>query len=305
MRTRIPYYPRRVLVATSEVPIGSARVRSSLLFERAIRGTLIERRMLTFDTKYAAAASGKPEPVGHLFLMIRGTLQTDRGERVSGPFGFVLADDEWERRGKTSRTFRTEGDHVDVVQLRLGREHIRVPIGMDAGAIAMTPACWDATRELLSAGPAGDATALARLVDALASAGLVAPSLTSTVIGSEPERFRRLWDALRPLYQTYGATTSLKQLAASLGMSMRQVGRDAKELSAAFGIGGGYRDALLVLRLRTAVLLLSAPGAGVADVAKLVGYGSPIAMARAFRDAHLPAPSAIQADLRGDAPSRE
>jgi transcriptional regulator GlxA family with amidase domain len=82
-------------------------------------------------------------------------------------------------------------------------------------------------------------------------------------------------------------------------MSMRQVGRDAKELSTAFGIGGGYRDALLVLRLRTAVLMLSAEGAGVADVAKLVGYGSPIAMARAFRDANLPAPSVIQADLRG------
>jgi len=82
-------------------------------------------------------------------------------------------------------------------------------------------------------------------------------------------------------------------------MSMRQVGRDAKELSAAFGIGGGYRDALLVLRLRTAVLMLSAPDAGVGEVAKLVGYGSPIAMARAFRDADLPAPSAIQADVRG------
>jgi transcriptional regulator GlxA family with amidase domain len=90
-------------------------------------------------------------------------------------------------------------------------------------------------------------------------------------------------------------------------MSMRQVGRDAKDISAAFGIGGGYRDALLVLRLRTAVLLLSAAETGVAEVAKIVGYGSPIAMARAFRDADLPAPSVIQADMRGtgDSPSRE
>jgi transcriptional regulator GlxA family with amidase domain len=101
------------------------------------------------------------------------------------------------------------------------------------------------------------------------------------------------------LYSTYGATTSLKQLASSLDMSMRQVGRDAKDLSAAFGIGGGYRDALLMLRLRSAVLLLSAPDATVAEVAKLVGYGSPIAMARAFRDAKLPSPSVIQAAVRG------
>jgi transcriptional regulator GlxA family with amidase domain len=119
-----------------------------------------------------------------------------------------------------------------------------------------------------------------------------------TVTAEEPERFRRLWSAMQPLYATYGATTSLKQIASSLGMSMRQVGRDAKDLAAAFGIGGGYRDALLVLRLRVAVLLLSAPDATVADVAKLVGYGSAIAMARAFRDAKLPAPSVIQTALR-------
>lgn len=279
--------------------MGSAGARSSLLFERAIRGTLVERRQLTFDTKYAAAASGKPEPVGHLFLLLRGSLQADNGARVQAPFAFMLADDEWERRGKTSRTFRTEGDCVDVVQLRIAREHVRVPIGLGHGAVSLPPPCWDAAAALLARGPAGDASVLSAMLDTLASAGVLATTLPGTVIGDEPERFRRLWDALRPLYQTYGATTSLKQLAASLGMSMRQVGRDAKELSTAFGIGGGYRDALLVLRLRTAVLMLSAPDAGVGEVARLVGYGSPIAMARAFRDADLPAPSTIQADLRG------
>jgi AraC-like DNA-binding protein len=288
-----------VLVATSELSVGTAGARTSLLFERAIRGTLVERRALTFDTRYAAAASGKPEPVGHLFLLLEGWLQTDDGARHEAPVAFMLADDEWERRGKTSRTFRTGGDGVDVVQLRFSREIVRVPIGLAHGAVALPHGCWDATRALLTRGRDGDASVLTGSLDALASAGVISGSVLATVIGNEPERFRRLWDALRPLYQEYGATTSLKQLAGSLGMSMRQVGRDAKELSTAFGIGGGYRDALLVLRLRTAVLMLSAEGAGVADVAKLVGYGSPIAMARAFRDADLPAPSTIQADLRG------
>jgi AraC-like DNA-binding protein len=291
-----------VLVATSEVTLGPAGFRSSLLFERAIRGTLVERRSLAFDTRYAAAASGKPEPVGHLFLLLAGTLTTDRGERMTAPYAFMLGDDEWERRGKggNARTFRTDGETVDVVQLRIAVDHLRVPIGMSHGAMTLTAASWDAANRLLRAAPAGDAGALQAVVDALASASVVTPALASTVIGEEPERFRRLWEALRPLYQTYGATTSLKQLADVLGMSMRQVGRDAKELSAAFGIGGGYRDALLVLRLRTAVLLLSAPGAAVAEVARVVGYGSAIAMARAFRDAKLPAPSVIQADMRGE-----
>jgi AraC-like DNA-binding protein len=287
-----------VLVATSEVRIGTAGMRSTLVFEREVRGTVVRRESLAFDTKYAAAASGKPEPVGHLFLMLAGRWIHDSGEVLHGPVGFVLADDEIERQRKGSRTFRTDGARVDVVQLRLTKDHICAPIGMSHGPLAIPAAGWDAVGTLVENAPRGDAAHLARVIDAFASAGIVASSLARTMISEEPERFRRLWAALEPLYSTYGATTSLKQLASSLGMSMRQVGRDAKELSTAFGIGGGYRDALLMLRLRVAVLLLSGPEATVADVAKLVGYGSAIAMARAFRDAKLPSPSVIQAAVR-------
>lgn len=275
-------------------------MRSTLLFERAVRGTVIRRESLAFDTKYAAAASGKPEPAGHLFLMLAGRWIRDDGETCHGPVGFMLADDEIERPHEGSHTFRTDGERVDVVQLRIASEKIRVPIGMSHGPLAMPATCWDAITTLVAHAPRGDAGHVASVLDALAGAGIVDRSLTQTVISDEPERFRRLWTALEPLYSTYSATTSLKQLASSLGMSMRQVGRDAKELSAAFGIGGGYRDALLMLRLRVAVLLLSAPDATVADVARIVGYGSPIAMARAFRDAKLPSPSVIQAGVRGE-----
>jgi AraC-like DNA-binding protein len=286
-----------VLVATSEVRIGAAGVRSTLLFERAVRGTVVRRKSLAFDTRFAAAASGKPEAVGHVFLMTAGRWTYDTGESLQAPVCFVLADDEIERQTTSSRTFRTDGEHVDVVQLRIAKAGLRVPIGLGHGPIVLPAVCWDAVRALVAH---VDAKTVAAVLDALARGGVLDTALTSTVIAEEPERFRRMWQALEPLYSTYGATTSLKQLAASLGMSMRQVGRDAKEMSAAFGIGGGYRDALLMLRLRVAVLLLSAPGGTVADVAKLVGYGSPIAMARAFRDAKLPSPSAIQASILGE-----
>jgi len=276
-------------------------MRSTLVFERAVRGTVVRRESLAFDTKYAAAASGKPEPVGHVFLMTAGRWVSDTGEVLHGPVGWVLGDDEIERMRKTSRTFRTDGANVDVVQLRIAAPAVRVPIGIAAGPLALGAAAWDATTALVDNAPAGNAAALARLLEALAGAGVIAGALAQSTVTEEPERFRRLWRAMEPLYSTYGATTSLKQLASSLGMSMRQVGRDAKELSAAFGIGGGYRDALLMLRLRVAVLMLSAPEATVAEVARLVGYGSPIAMARAFRDAKLPPPSAVQEAVRGHA----
>lgn len=245
--------------------------------------------MLAFDTRFAAAASGKPEPVGHLFMMLAGRFVSDRGDVMHGPIAFMLSDEEWERRGKFTRTFRTDGTQVEVVQLRIASETIRVPIGLTAGAITLAPHTWNAVSALLAREP--DASALAQLLDALTSDRIIAET---PVVTEEPERFRRLWGAMAPLFQQHGATTSLKQLASSLDMSMRQVGRDAKELSTAFGIAGGYRDALLVLRMRLAVLMLSAPGATVAEVAKLVGYGSTIAMARAFRDAKLPPPSAVQ-----------
>lgn len=287
-----------MLVATTENRLGSSAVRSSLIFERAVRGHVVHREQLAFDTRFAAAAGGKLEPVGHLFMLVAGRVVSDRGEVMTAPVAFMLADDEWERPRKDSRTFRTDGPIVDVVQLRVAKPHIRAPIGFDRGPLALTPTCWDAAAAMIASVP--DAARLATLIDALAGAGVFAKEIATTVIAEEPERFRRLWEALQPLYQTYGATTSLKQLASSLGMSMRQVGRDAKELSAAFGIGSGYRDALLMMRLRMAVLLLAAPNQTVGDVAKLVGYGSPIAMARAFRDAKLPAPSAIQSSLALD-----
>ncbi len=282
-----------MLLATSEARIGGGGMRSTLILERAVRGTVVIRDKLVFDTRFAAAAAGRVEPVGHLFLLVLGRYAAPIGPLLDAPVALMLADDEIERVGAKSRTFRTDGDRVEVVQLRFARDDVRVSIGLAHGPLAVAPAVWDAARAT-----AGDPSRLGELLVALARAGIIAP--TVAVQPEEPERFRRMWDALHPLYTSYGGTASLKQVANSLGMSMRQVGRDAKEMATTFGFGHGYRDSLLVLRLRVAALLLSAPEATVADVAATVGYGGAIAMARAFRDAKLPAPSAVQAAVRGE-----
>jgi AraC-like DNA-binding protein len=284
-----------MLVAQSETRLGAAGVRSTVLLERAVRGHVIARDHLAFDTRFSAAAAGKPEAVGHVFLLLAGRLTTEGVAPVTGPAAFVLADDEFERVGPKSRTFRTDGPRVEAIQLRVDRRHLRKPIGLAHGAHALPARAWDAATGLSA--HADDAAALALLLDALAAAGVIAGEVAVTMCAVEPERYARLWSALQPLYATHGATLSLKQVAASLDMSLRQVGRDAKDLVATFGVGDGFRDALLVLRLRAAVLLLAAQGASIGDVAAAVGYGSAIALARAFRDAKLPAPSVIQAEL--------
>lgn len=280
-------YDAGVLVATSELSIGEARLRSALLVERAVRGTVIRREGLAFDTRFAAALAGKPEPVAHLYVVLEGRLVWDGGAHA-GPAAFVLADDEIERVGPRSPTFRTDGPRVTVVQLRIARELAPWPVGLGHGPVALGDAAWAAARALIE--QPTEPRALAALMTAL--------GVPIEIALEEPERLRRLWAVIEPLYAEYGATMSIKQIANALGLSMRQVGRDAKELASTFGLGDGYRDALLMLRLRTAVVMLSAAEATVVEVARLVGYGSPIAMARAFRDAKLPAPSAVQAELR-------
>ncbi|MBV8758650.1 MAG: helix-turn-helix transcriptional regulator [Deltaproteobacteria bacterium] len=279
-----------MLVATSEVRIGAGGVRSALLLERAVRGTVVVRDQLAFDTRFAAAAAGKPERVGHVFLLVEGRLVRESAVHQA-PAAFVLGDDEVERVGPASQTFRTDGPRVTVIQLRVEDKLLRAPIGLSHGPVAIT--AWEQARALVATPTS--AAVLAALLKALEP--LVAPIAITL---EEPERLRRFWSAIEPLYHEYGATMSIKQIASALGLSLRQVGRDAKELASTFGLGDGYRDAMIVLRLRMAALLLSAPGGTVAEVARLVGYGSAIAMARAFRDAKLPAPSAVQSALRGD-----
>lgn len=260
-------------------------MRSALLLERAVRGTVIRREGLAFDTRFAARAAGRAEPCGHVFLLLDGRF-VHAGGVHQAPVAFVLADDEIERVSGKSRTFRTDGPRATVIQLRVEKRFLTSPVGLEHGPIEI--ASWDEARAL------AEQPTEPRLLAAL----LAALAIPVEIELEEPERFRRLWAALQPLYTEYGATTSIKQLASALGMSMRQVGRDAKELASTFGLGDGYRDALLMLRLRTAVLMLSAEEATVAEVARLVGYGSPIAMARAFRDAKLPTPSDVQNRLR-------
>jgi AraC-like DNA-binding protein len=104
---------------------------------------------------------------------------------------------------------------------------------------------------------------------------------------------------MRPLYQDLATSASLKQIAALAGLSLRQLGRDLRDLTRTFGLFGvGFRDAMRVLRLRAAVLLLSAPDGTPSDVSRTVGYGSLDAMGRAFRDANLSAPSIVQEAVR-------
>jgi AraC-like DNA-binding protein len=284
-----------VLSAENHLAFGGSTLRSTVFLERRLRVHIVRRDRLVFDSAFAPPA--KPTSAfAHVFAQLSGTFVIAGGPPHPAPCAFVLAETEFDRVGRGSLTFRSFGARCTIIEIRVPVADVRCPIGLAHGAVALPEPAW-AAYHALEAAPSE--RAVRALVDALGTAGVVSRDLGASIVANEPERFQRVWDVLRPLYQNTATSASLKQIASVAGLSLRQLGRDFRDLTRTFGLfGAGFRDAMRVLRLRAAVLLLSAPGGTPSDVARTVGYGSLDAMGRAFRDASLPAPSIVQEAVR-------
>lgn len=296
-----------MLLATSFRSFGRSTLRGTIFLERRFRAHVITRDRLLFDTRYSPPAK-KPSPTVHIYATLRGRFEVAGQPPVDGPQAYVLADREFDRVVAGAPTFRSSGAPAAIIELRIPAADVAVPIGLTHGQISLPASVWDAYAglEAVSGEPSqtGDpdsepAHALNTLMVRLGEAGILSKDLAGSVVTDEPERFTRLWHVIKPRYSNYETSASLKEIAAAAGLSLRQLGRDLTDLTRTFGLfGAGFRDAMRVLRLRAAVLLLSAPDATPSEVSRAVGYGSLDAMGRAFRDAGLPAPSAIQDAVR-------
>lgn len=289
-----------MLFAASQTDFAGAQVRSALFIDRTVRMHVMDKRRLLFDSRFAP-----PSPVARdvvtVYALAAGAFVT--GDHAShGPGLWVMAEDELERVTPRARGFRTWGERSVAVELRLARALVRGPVGLSAGPRPLAPATWAAIEALiaLAGTPAAGVAPLPPVQAALR--GLVAdgvlaapPALTL----DEPPTLTRLWQAITPAYDAYATAITIDQVAATSGRSSRQVRRELKAMAKEFDLfGGDFRQITRILRLRAALLLLSAPEASVAEVADRIGYGSPVAMARAFRDAGLPPPSELRAIVR-------
>ena len=283
-----------MLSASSSRSFNSSTLKSTIFLERRLRAHLVSRDRLLYDSAYAPPAK-KSTPFVHLFAQLQGSFVSG-GQTFAAPCAFVLAETEFDRVEPGSQTFRSFGAPGDVVEIRLSANDLRLPVGLANGALTLASPVWDAYHELVRA---QSEAALHALLLRLGEAQIITPSVLASIITDEPERYQRIWKTLKPFYNDLATSTSLKQIAVIAGLSLRQLGRDLADFTRDFGlVGGGFRDATRVLRLRAAVLFLSAPGATPSDVARTVGYGSLDAMGRAFRDAKLPAPSVVQDAVR-------
>ena len=284
-----------MLSAQSHLEFGGSTLESTAFLERRMRVHMVRRDRLVFDTAFAPPAKG-PSAFVHLFAQLSGTFAAAGTPPIHGPCAFVLAETEFDRVVPGAITFRSSGARCTIVEIRVPGPDLRRPIGLGHGAVALDDRVWSAYHAL-AASPGEPA--VHHLVSLLGATGVLSADLAASVVAEEPERFLRVWSVMRPLYQDLATSASLKQIAGLAGLSLRQLGRDLGDLTRTFNLfGAGFRDAMRILRLRAAVLLLSAPEGTPSDVAKAVGYGSLDAMGRAFRDAQLPAPSLVHSAVR-------
>ncbi|HET9624074.1 MAG TPA: AraC family transcriptional regulator [Kofleriaceae bacterium] len=288
-----------MLSAESHLEFASSTLRSNMFLERQMRVHLVSRDRLQFDSAYASPTKG----VGHvhLFVQLSGTVVPTYtagapAAPVAAPCAFVLSEPEFDHVQPGTPTFRSFGERCTIVEARVPPSELRLPVGLARGPVPLPPPVWDALEHLRTA---PSEASVFQMIGALGDTGVISRGLAASVVADEPERFKRIWAAMRPLYQNLATSASLKQISTLTGLSLRQLGRDFTELTRTFGLfGAGFREAMRAVRLRVATLLLSAPDATPSDVARVVGYGSLDAMGRAFRDATLPAPSIVQEAVR-------
>ncbi len=283
-----------MLLARGKKAAFATSLRSSLALSPRIGFVGVERRGLVYDTRFVPGDPAPVRPFTVLYVLVRGTFAIDEGEVHEGPTVIVIPEAGLEGHdGGRPITYRSFGDPYVAVEI-----HVR-DADLDATAVPRLHApFFDACERLACSSNDDDALVRAAqsIVTALKAARVVPDDLDPTH-DAIARAMTRTWSVVRPLVESLATLSALKGLGGS--SSTRQTQRDILALANAFPVvRGGWRPTVHRIRLKLAVLLLSAPSAAPAAVAKEVGYGSLDAMGRAFRDAGLPAPSAVQRELR-------
>lgn len=290
-----------MLSTTTCIRFGSATLAAGLFLGHGFRAHLVIKSRLRFDTALSPPVRGRAA-TATIYLVGAGRVATSLGAVHHGRSAWVLPPAEFERPAPAAATFQTWGDPGITLDLHVDAGQVRGPLGLGHGPRPVGPATWDALDALAAAiapePSRSDAeAAMRRLLTGLVADGVLAPATLAGPATAPPGPLR-FWNLLASAFTRFEPRLTMDELSAQSGLSSRQLRRDARELASVFDLLGGYRDGLTVIRLRVALLLLSAPDATVTDVAVRVGYGSADALGRAFRDAGLPSPAEVRQRVR-------
>jgi AraC-like DNA-binding protein len=291
-----------VLVAHGRRSLGATHLRWSVAFARHAWFKVVECDGIALDTRFVPGAPGPPKPHACLLIVLRGRFQAhdDKSAPRLAPVAIPLTLEQLEgAEGKRPFTFRSDSN-PSVIELHVADAHA---VGWPRpGSIDLDEAAYEAARRALSSMSASDdaglADALRDLLRHLSRLGLLTAAADETIGADPPNTIARFWGALKPVVERLAVSSTLDSLGSMASLSSGQVDRAVQRVLSTFGIvGGGVRSLAYHVRLKAAVLFLSAPDAAVGEVAKVVGYGSADALGRAFRDAGLPSPREVQKQL--------
>lgn len=272
---------------------------------------IIEADGIVCDTRVFPPPDAPPKPIVCLELVVRGRYRTF-GKLLAETFGdrTALALRHEQYQGANSErpfSFRCEaedGGPIVVVEWHAPSEIIGTLPALPA-VVDLDDETWSAAKRagvLSESDEAGLEASVRELVTRLAARGVITEEGAAKTLRDPPAPIARLWRALKPTIEHLALSVTAADLGAGVDLSTSQVERAFRRWATAFAlVGPGLKSMTHLLRLNTAVLFLSAADASVADVAQATGYGSPDAMARAFRDAGLDSPTAVQRLVRGSA----
>jgi AraC-like DNA-binding protein len=300
-----------MLFAAGQRRIGSARLAWSLAFSGSLWWFVVEREGLVLDTRWIPGARSARRPQGCVYLLLGGTFDVHgpAARTIEAPAALVLSEEQFEGAlGARPVTYRTSGEPFAAIQLHVPEAMLAVRPSIDSFGSAHThelgaPA-WSAAREVAVACRSSAEASLEpmrRLIVLLGDCGILREDAMQPSAMKTPAPLTLLWQGIRPIVERLNMAPTVDEISTATGMSVRQIEQRIGGFLARFDVGGaGWRAATLHLRLKVAVVLLSAERISVAEVAETTNYGSVDAMARAFRDAGLPPPSKVQAQLRGE-----
>lgn len=298
-----------MLIARGSRTFGRASLRWTLTFAAELWYSVIERERLMLDTRFLPGVDGPRRANGCLYLLLRGTFEPHGGRRIDGPACLVLSEHQLEgANGARPFTYRAGGESFASIQLNLPLQHLRVAPADVPPVPKLSAATWKSAERIFEMqreeGDEAMVTALVELTAQLADDGLVAAAARGLAAQPVPSVFARIWQAFRPLIENFSLTPTVQELSAASAIPLRRVERHLRHFIASTGhLAAGWRPATKHTRVKLAVMLLSAEDLAIGDVAAAVGYGSTDAMARAFRDLGLGAPSSVRDGIRDAAAS--
>jgi AraC-like DNA-binding protein len=308
-----------MLVARGYKAIGGASLRWALVFARGLWFKIVETRGLALDTRFVPAAPEPARPNVCLYLLVSGTLQTFGARRAAGTVGILhpfeiaggealpprtalaMRFDHLEGAdGTRCFAFRANGDPCVAIEAHFAAEDARsvpqmperVSVDAEAWGIAARAGELSANDDTLMI------DSLRHLLPRLVDGGFLTPGAASRALVPPPKALLRLWRAVRPMVEHFAVAATMSDLQNASGLSASQAERELRRWIRSFWlVGPGLRGLTRHVRLKAAILFLSANGASVTDVAEATGYGSLDAMGRAFRDAGLAPPSVVQREV--------